>query len=210
MLEQVQETAESVLIDGLWTDPETGEVLALERKPDFQVTDDESAEWVLERILNAEAEKARLEMKKRAIVENLDRQIAAAQRRIDGLHYRFDSDLEHYAMTALDGQSTKTLKLAYGTLSFRNVKGGLRLAEGADAKRLALDWAKHLGIKSAVVTKEEFQISKLDKDDAKRLQHLAEMGTRYVDLGSIQLAFQVKPDETKFTVKTGLGKDGDQ
>lgn len=189
-----------VLIDGLWTDPDTGEVLEIDRKPDFQIVDDESAEWVLERFMNAELDKARIQAKRKALIENLDKQEADADRRIAGLHWRFGSDLEHYAATALEGQKTKTLKLAYGSLSFRSVKGGLRVND----KSAALVWAKGF-CPEAIKTTEEFQISLLPDD--KRAELVAKW--RPALEGVVVQAFEVKPDETKFTVKTGLGKDGD-
>lgn len=201
----VQEPAVE-LIDGLWVDVDTGEVVALERMPDFQVVDDESAEWVLKKLMNAEADLASIEAREAAVMENFRLMKAQAQRRIDGIKHRFGSDLEHYAMTALDGQKTKTLRLAYGSLSFRTVKGGLRVAEGAEAKRFALAWAKRMGYDNAVVTKEEFQISKLEKDQSERFAHLVELGMTDPDIGGVRLAFEIKPEADVFTIKTGIDK----
>lgn len=188
---------QAVLVDGVWYDAETGEALSLDAKPGFQVTDEASADWVLERIMNAETEKARLETKRRAVIENLDRQVADAQRRVDGLHYRFDNELAHYAAGELEGKKTRTLNLAYGRLSFRTVKGGLRVKDQDEA----LEWARQ-ECPEAVAVKLSFSISAVPEPMKEGL------AARLAGSGADDLArraFELRPDEDRFTVKTGVG-----
>lgn len=180
-----------ITIDGITFNAETGEILHKE----FQITDDASADWALEKIMNAEVRKAALEIKRRALLENLDAQIKEEQRRIDGLHFRFDNELTNYAKGKLNGK-TKTVKFTYGSVSFRTVKGGLRVVDAANA----LSWAKAKGFDHAIKLTESFQISQLT--DLER--EIAMDDIEAEGIPASVMPFEVKPDAEAVTIKTGV------
>jgi len=180
------ETNETIIIDGLIIDTATGEVLG-EEKPEFRVTDESSAEWVLEKIMTAEADAARERIRLKAVTDRLQSNIRTAENRAAFFRERYAADLEEFARQRLEGAKTKTLKLTWGSLSLRTVKGGLRV-EDPDA---ALAWAKQ-NAPDAVKVTEAFQISKLTPDQKSALE------------ASPPAGFVVTGDAEKFDVKTGV------
>ena len=179
----------TVVIDGVIVDAETGEVVGL-AQPEFQVTDQASAEWVLEKIMDAELDAAREQMKLRALSENIQSKINRSNARAEWLRARFATELEVFARKELDGAKTKTWSSPFGKLALRTTKGGLRVLD----KDLALAVAKSKGYTEAIKVSEEFQISKLD--DAHRAD---------LEANPDGQAFILKPDEEKFEIKTGVG-----
>jgi hypothetical protein len=195
--------------NGFLIDAETGEVVGLAGvKEDFTVTDEKSADWVLEKLMDSETQVARLNIKLKALTENIQTQIKAEERKQNFLKFKFGPALEHFARVALEGKKTKTLPLTFGKLSLRTVKGGLRVA---DAQK-ALEWAKNF-FPGAIKVTETFQIS-LVPDGVKGEIDLAltdetafaegqpghQEGWREI----AKEAFEIKPDEEKFDIKTGV------
>lgn len=178
----------TIVLDGVIVDAETGEVVGLE-KPEFTVTDESSAEWVLERIMEAELDAYREGMKLRALSENVQIKINRANARAEWLRARFATELEEFARKKVEGSKSKTWSSPFGKLSFRTVKGGLRVLD----KDLALAVAKSRGYTEAIKVTEEFQISKL-----------SDMDRAYLEESCDGQAFIVKPDEEKFDIKTGV------
>jgi len=178
----------TTVIDGVVIDAETGEVLGLE-KPEFQVTDQASAEWVLERIMEAELDAHRQSMKLKALTENVQAAINRANSRAEWLKARFATELEEFARKEVEGAKSKTWASPFGKLSFRTVKGGLRVLD----KEAALVIAQQNGFTNAIKVTEEFQISKLTDAQREMLEARADGH-----------AFIVKPDEEKFDIKTGV------
>lgn len=182
----------TILIDGLIIDIESGEVVGQER-PEFRVTDEASAEWVLEKIMNAEADAARDRLKLKAVVERLEASIKASEKRAEWFRSRYGSELEEFARERLQDSKTKTLKLTWGSISFRTVKGGLRVAD----PEAALTWAKQYAPEAVKVT-EAFQITKLGDDWRTTLttvtppEQLAERG------------FAIAEDSEVVSIKTGV------
>lgn len=187
---ETEEPRNIVLQDGLWIDADTGEVVGLAEP--FQVTDEDSANWVLEKLLNAEADIARERMKLRAVEERAQANIKRHERRVEWLKARFGPELEAYAAQALEGKKSRTLSLLFGKLAFRKKAGGLRLADEA----LALEWAKK-HCPDAVKVTEAFRISAIPAEEATRLTGLDQ---EVLDVTGLRYE---GPSET-FSISTGV------
>lgn len=99
-------------------------------KPEFHVTDESSADWVLRKIAEARAGRKRVEAQLAAKVE-------AYRREEEYFTMRYQNELRIFAFVELDGKKTKTLKLAEGSLSFRVTPPKLVVRD----ESLALAWA---------------------------------------------------------------------
>lgn len=213
LTETTNETSMIIEENGFLIDSETGEVVGLAGvKEDFTVTDAASADWVLERLMDSETQVARLNIKLKALTENIQTQIKAEERKQKFLKFKFGPALEHFARVALEGKKTKTLPLTFGKLSLRTVKGGLRVADAEKALEWALNKADH-----AVKVVESFQISLLTANEKQKIIDTMTAGVVEVDeeTGEANLvfpddtkelfeAFEIKPDEEKFDIKTGV------
>lgn len=151
--EQLQQT--TVEIDGIVYDAETGEVLGTV-KPKFEVNDQESAEWVFKKLLDADAELAALAARKKALLENLGAMERNVQQRRDGLLYRFAPELENFARENLP-KGKRTWTCPYGSVSFRATSGGIKVLDDA----LALEVAQTEGMQNAIKVTEAFRVSQL-------------------------------------------------
>lgn len=199
------ELQNTTVIDGFIIDIETGEVLGHE-KQDFRVTDEKSADWVLEKIMDVQCERARIAIKRKALLENLDSQDKDLQRREDWLQTRFGPDLESFAREQLKDAKTKTWKGTFGRLSFRTAGGGLKVAD----QDKALSWAKGFAPHTIKVV-ESFLISQLsadEKDSLKVMYQCAEpyphpKGGEFVDKG--YGAFKLEEPTETFKIETGVG-----
>lgn len=186
-----QEQIETTVIDGLIINVLTGEIVG-EEKPEFRVTDEASAEWVLEKILNAEADAAREQIKLNAVKERLEANIKASKARAEFFTTKYANDLEDFARTQLEGAKTRTLKLTWGSLSFRTTKGGLRVAD----PEKALAWAKD-NAPEAVKVSESFLISQVP-DETKAMIMSATPHDQEAR------GFTLVPDSESFSIKTGV------
>lgn len=152
------------IIDGMTIDTDTGEIMSIETPtPEFTVHDEDTARWVLTKIGKAEAAVTAIDADAdvvwaETIIANADKKRAQAKAKLDWLHTRFDGELAEYAKAQLDGKS-KTWSTTVGRVSFRTVKGGLRVV---DAER-ALTWAKD-NAPDCIKTTEEFHITKLNEE----------------------------------------------
>jgi hypothetical protein len=181
------------IIDGMIVDIETGEVLGLAEKPEFTVKDEDSANWVLGKMLALESDIVAIETSARvieakAILANAAAMKKDASKRLEWLHARFTAEIGEWARPQLEGKKTKTLKTLLGAISFRVKKGGLRVAD----KDKALDWAKS-NTPNAIKVTEEFQISLL-----------SDIGRALAEADSGNGAFEVIPDAESVTIKTGV------
>lgn len=139
----------------------TGEVLAVEQPEGFAVRDRASAEWVLERIFDAEADDAALEERKRILVRNIERMQEAQRRRAAWLRRRFEPELREWARAELEGKRGRTIRTPFGTLSFR--KGRRRVVvEDEDG---AVAWARRHR-PEAVRVEERLLVSRLAEGDS--------------------------------------------
>lgn len=177
MLELMEQ--ETVVIDGLVIDVETGEVLGHE-SPTFAVTDQASAEWVLARFLDADADIAKAE----AIVRNAQAILKRAKSRRASLEGRFLPELAEYAKQNLP-KGGKTFSTMYGAVSFRATPAKVRVVD----EEAALAWAR-ANAPEAVKVEESILVSKLPKD----LVEEAPQGFEVVEAGE------------SVSVKTGVEK----
>ncbi len=107
-------------------------------KREFHVTDESSASWVVAELLNCDAEEARV--KRQAEIE-----IRRIDRKRQFFNARFGPELEHFARTRLravnltkaPGKEVKSVKVASGTISFRDIKTTIEIL----SKDVAVSWA---------------------------------------------------------------------
>src|SRR5579862_2345346 len=109
-------------IDGEPTQEATSEV--------FTIDSDAAANWLLRKLANIEAEKARVQAQAAAIVKALD---ADAER----LNYLFGAQLEHYCREKIAQGRGKTVRFLQGTCSLRTVPTGLRICDQSAALAFA-------------------------------------------------------------------------
>lgn len=202
--EMTATAVEYTVIDGLRYDTETGECYGPDQAEPFRVTDEDSADWVLERMVDADLDVRRLEQKMKALQDNLGAQLKKAKARQVGLLRRFESELEEY-YHANPPRKGKTLQLTFGKLSMKTIPGGLRVLD-ADA---ALALATSMAWDNAIEEKREFKVSALTPEQkewlAKRLSprdELEEVLETQAEADA-RAAFEVKPDEERFGVKVG-------
>lgn len=175
---------ETIVVNGYLIDAETGEVLDIVEapRPQFHVEDLASAEWVLEKMHEAEGRVAGLTARLAAITDQIGAMIREENRRSEWLQHRFGAELEAFAGRELQGQKSRSLKTPFGTLSFRSTPGSIRPLD----KQGALAWAKEHA-PDAVVTREDLVVTPL-KDRT--------------DLPPI--LFEVTPAGDRFYIKTGV------
>jgi len=121
------------------------------------IASQEALEVVLERMADVESQLVALKTKHEAILENCRKLEVKKASYLAYLKSVYSNPIEAYAKSRLEGQKTKTLTTPYGQVSFRTVKGGLRVAD----KGLAASSAIGLGLSHAVKLTYELQISKL-------------------------------------------------
>jgi phosphoenolpyruvate synthase/pyruvate phosphate dikinase len=124
---------------------------------DGAIASQEALEVVLERMADVESQLVALKTKHEAIIENCRKLEVKKASYLAYLKGVYSNPIEAYAKSRLEGQKTKTLTTPYGQVSFRTVKGGLKVSD----KGLALATAHKLGMVEAIKVTEEFQISKL-------------------------------------------------
>jgi hypothetical protein len=214
VLDAIEESRSTELIDGYIIDAETGEVLGIESpRPAFAVVDQSSCDWVMNKMLEAEADVAAIDhspvvLHAKAVLENAAQLKKQRQRRVDFLHHRFDTELGEYARQKLIGQKSKTLKTLFGSISLRIVRGGVRVFD----EIRAIEWARRC-FPDAIKTSEEFLISALPADEKKRI---AEQLQDWVDVPEaddemeLHRAFVLQADKEKIAVKVGVkAQEGD-
>ena len=121
------------------------------------IASQEALEVVLERMADVESQLVALKAKHEAIIENCRKLEVKKASYLAYLRGVYSNPIEAYAKSRLEGQKTRTLTTPYGQVSFRTVKGGLKVSD----KGLALATAHKLGMVEAIKVTEEFQISKL-------------------------------------------------
>jgi hypothetical protein len=153
------------VVEAVWSgryliDVSTGEVLAIEQPAGFTVRDQASAEWVLERIFDAESQEAALGERLRIIAKNIVEMQAAQRRRVEWLRKRFEPELRQWAEHELEGKRTRSIRTPFGTLSFR--KGQRKVA--VDDEAPAVEWAEKNRPDAVKVTK-KLLVSALEEGD---------------------------------------------
>lgn len=184
---------DTIIVDGMIVNAETGEVLGVDAPQDFYVHNEESFNWVMGKMLDCDSRIAAITtnadvIKARAIIANAERMEKDAKNRRNWFELRFGNELAKYAKTQIDGGKSKTFKSVLGSISFRVKKGGLRVED----KEKALETAQVNGWTNAIKVSEEFQISKLDPAQ----RELAET--------KLLPGFTVELDSETFTIATGV------
>jgi phage host-nuclease inhibitor protein Gam len=183
----------TMVIDGMIVNVETGEVIGVDAPEEFRVKDEDSFNWVMSKMLDADSRIASIlthpeVVKAKAILANAERITKDAQNRRSWFERRFGDELAEYAKTQIDGGKSKTFKTVLGAISFRVKKGGLRVED----KEKALKTAQFNGWTNAIKVTEEFQISKLDPAQ----KELAE--------AKLLPGFTVEPDTETWSISTGV------
>jgi len=116
---------------------EEGEIIRHIDQP-FAVVDRNSAEWVLAKLMDADAAILAEQTRLAVITENIQARIKGHTQRRDWLRARFAGELEQYAAGQLTGQKARTLVLDHGKISFRKTPGSTTIIDMA----AAVEWAK--------------------------------------------------------------------
>lgn len=111
-------------------DVTTGEIVDIvPERSGFRVDSQDAAEWVLERLQEAEAEVWAIERRKHVILENLTRLSQRAEGRAKWLRQRFGPELEAWARGQLEGRRERTVTTPFGRLSFRRTPGRIGIRD---------------------------------------------------------------------------------
>ena len=146
------------IIDNLVIDTETGEVLGNAISDAGEISSQTALEAILEKIADVEGRLTAQQLRHQAILENCRKLEVRTASYLAYLKAQYEPHIEAYAKTRLEGQKSKTLTTPFGSVSFRTVRGGLKVVDPS----LALDYAQLNGFTNAIKVTESFQISKLD------------------------------------------------
>jgi hypothetical protein len=128
-----------VIHNGFLVDADTGEVLGLASTPErFDVTDLASAEWVLNKMSECDAEEMGIEARIKAVTENLNSDLRQTRGRREYLMGRFGEGLKAFAHFDQGLGKRRTTSTAFGKLSFRTTPESIEIVDMA----LAVEWAK--------------------------------------------------------------------
>jgi hypothetical protein len=154
---------------------------------EFHVTDEKTANWLLRKLANLEAERLRIE-------EQAKKMLAALKADQDELMLRYGPELEAWARQELldGGNRKKTVHTWQATLSFRTVAAHLKLTDPEQALQYALENAPNL-----VQT-----IRKLDTTS-----YRAEAARRLDMQGEILPGIERIPETESFTIRFGKKED---
>jgi len=186
-----------VSVNGLLVDELTGEILGVApgagvdtaRGSLFRVRDRDTAEWVLERLFEAESEILALDRRLETYTRNIEAMKAEHERRASWLRERFGDELREWAGSELAGQKKRTVRTPYGSLSFRKLAARVVVKDEA----AAIEWAK-ANQSNAVKVTEKFLISAVPSE---RMQLWQNGGPR-------PPCFDVEPERDHFTIDTGI------
>ena len=186
----VQEQPITVEIDGHIYDTSTGEevyVRPASKPQEWAPTTDEDFEWLGKTLSEYDSTVAAIEARRKFVNDNFDAMARDAKKPKDGLLWKFGKMIEDYARTNLP-KGKKTWTCPFMSVAFKTAPARPVVTD----KDLALEWAK-TECPSAVVVKEEFQISKIGskKDDIMALGGIPKHG------------IEVVPESESVTIKTG-------
>lgn len=149
-----QRNTNTVEQDGFIIDTESGEVLGLATQ-EFHVTDEASADWVLKKLTESEAEIIKLNLMLESVAERLASERKAAERKVEWLKARFGAELEQFAKENLP-KGKRTWKGTWGEVSFRTSPARLEVTD----EETAIKWAER-NCPSAVKVSKKFLKSEL-------------------------------------------------
>jgi len=150
----------------------------------FVLDSEQKVNWLLSKLAALEGERLRI----KAQYEERLRQVETDE---DGLHARFDADLERFARERLEGSKRKSLTLLQGTLAFRRVPQSYRVADpGA-----ALDYVEQAGLEG--LTRVELIAADYRKLAVQAME----------DTGELLPGIDRTPERESFSIRFG-GKEG--
>lgn len=163
------------IIDNLVVDQDTGEVLGNAISDAGEISSQTALEAILEKIADVEGRLTAQQLRHQAILDNCRKLEVRTASYLAYLKAQYEPHIEAYAKTRLEGQKSKTLTTPFGSVSFRTVRGGLRVVDPS----LALDYAQLNGFTNAIKVTESFQISKLDPAQRELLESKVPDGFEY-------------------------------
>lgn len=166
---------------------ETGEYVGENLPEAFTIKDDSSLEWVMQKLFDAEADEKAEADKIEALLKAYEARKKRKAAKVAWLRARFSTEIEAYAKTKLDGK-TKYVDTPFGRIQWRNVKGGVFVAD----KQKALEFAKSNGLTNAIKITEEFQVSKLSPEQKAAIETELPEG------------FEHRADYETFSIKTAV------
>lgn len=198
-----------IVIDGVVYDADTGEEIRPHVPDGFQITDEASFEWAMEKILDADVNVTRAKLKQTNVAAELEKDVRKAVGRADWLRKRFGAELESYTSKKLEGVTkTKTIQSVFGKCSFRKKPGGIRVK---DAQK-AIDYATKYAPAALVTPDPIFKISLLDDVKMQKIERTLEAAHTsaedpFWDIqdDAIVEAFRIDPDEETFSITTVSG-----
>lgn len=93
-----------------------------ERKEQFVIDSDSSADWYLGKLADLETRKARVKYQAKRMAEQIDSDINA-------LKYKFEEQLKEYCRQRTANSRRKSVSFFNGTASFRTVPAGLKIED---------------------------------------------------------------------------------
>ena len=163
------------IIDNSVVDQDTGEVLGNAISDAGEISSQTALEAILEKIADVEGRLTAQQLRHQAILENCRKLEVRTASYLAYLKAQYEPHIEAYAKTRLEGQKSKTLTTPFGSVSFRTVRGGLKVVDAS----LALDYAQLNGFTNAIKVTESFQISKLDPAQRELLESKVPDGFEY-------------------------------
>jgi hypothetical protein len=163
------------IIDNSVVDTETGEVLGNAISDAGEISSQTALEAILEKIADVEGRLTAQQLRHQAILDNCRKLEVRTASYLAYLKAQYEPHIEAYAKTRLEGQKSKTLTTPFGSVSFRTVRGGLKVVDPS----LALDYAQLNGFTNAIKVTESFQISKLDPAQRELLESKVPDGFEY-------------------------------
>jgi len=163
------------ILDNLVVDTETGEVLGNAISDAGEISSQTALEAILEKIADVEGRLTAQQLRHQGILENCRKLEVRTASYLAYLKAQYEPHIEAYAKTRLEGQKSKTLTTPFGSVSFRTVRGGLKVVDAS----LALDYAQLNGFTNAIKVTESFQISKLDPAQRELLESKVPDGFEY-------------------------------
>ena len=153
----------------------------------FEVTDTQSAAWVLRKIAARQAEIDLVKAQAQEMIKGL-------QSGLDSFRGRFEPQLEAWARQEIEktGGRTKTVKTLGGSLSFRTVPAGLEITDTGSAAEVAIT----LGlVKPAPVDLVAYR--KAAQESLERT-------------GELLPGVEIRPERESFSIRFASGKEAEQ
>lgn len=177
-----------------------------EVKEQFIADTEEKVNWVLRKLMEAESNYAACltgseVLAARAIVANSEDLAKRYKQEIDGIHFRFDSQLRKFAEEKLQGKKEKTYRTLLGSIKLTHSGGNV------EVKRHLVDIAANFldmqGAKGAVKTEHKIQVSKIPGDVIEFIRTRVNNNSKWQDG---EFPFTLTPEVEGIKVTTGISE----